>query len=65
MIMAAVTSCGSIMGGAVSTTRSTTYLRTHTEIDDVDLSTTQKKMEFHTPAMTAHTERITYNLKTV
>jgi murein DD-endopeptidase MepM/ murein hydrolase activator NlpD len=48
MIMSAVTSCGSIMGGVVSATATSTYLSTPAEIDAADLSLTQKEMELQT-----------------
>jgi murein DD-endopeptidase MepM/ murein hydrolase activator NlpD len=48
MIMAAVSSCGSVMGGAVSTTLSSTYLSSPAEIDSAELSLTEKEMRLQT-----------------
>jgi murein DD-endopeptidase MepM/ murein hydrolase activator NlpD len=48
MIMSAVTSCGSIMGGVVSATATSTYLSTPAEIDAADLSLTELEMELQT-----------------
>lgn len=45
MIMSALSSCGSIFTGTVTTTMATTYLSLPAEIDAAELSFTQKEME--------------------
>lgn len=45
MIMSALSSCGSMFTGTVSTTMASTYLSLSAEIDAADLSFTQKEME--------------------
>lgn len=45
MIMSALSSCGSMFTGTVTTTMASTYLSLPAEIDAVDLSFTEKEME--------------------
>lgn len=45
MIMSALSSCGSMFTGTVTTTMASTYLSLPAEIDAADLSFTEKEME--------------------
>ena len=61
MIMSALSSCGSMFTGTVTTTMASTYLSLPAEIDAVDLSFTEKEMELQNKIDRIETDYPGYN----
>ena len=61
MIMSALSSCGSMFTGTVTTTMASTYLSLPAEIDAADLSFTQKEMELQNTIDSMETDHPGYD----
>ena len=61
MIMSALSSCGSMFTGTVTTTMASTYLSLPAEIDAADLSFTQKEMELQNTIDSIETDHPGYD----